>query len=208
MNIEHDDEAARTCKLEAAEMDIDTTNLTEKVIEDWLYRHPILVRASCAADVERWIARQCRLPSGIADLIGVVTGARLVVVEVKNEPVTKAAILQVLRYKRDIYEMSRLVTAGYAEVHAIVIGTQIDMQTYLEAAACNVQVSVFTVESERRLSLQIVDLQMEEWQQIRYKTLAQQPEWQEYKQVYKLEGGNLASPIASRRMPARSRNRR
>lgn len=143
-------------------IDISRVNLLEKDIEDWLYDNPDALyghypQVGGGDPITEWIGRQYNLPSGIADLIGVRESGRVVVVEVKNVAVSKAAILQVCRYTNDVKRIlaSRVEYKwkedGLPEVEMIVAGTSADAQTFTEAQALDVRVFTF----EAQMTLQI-----------------------------------------------------
>lgn len=135
-------------------MTLDTAklNITERDIEDWLYANPTFVATEMTHKVIRWIARQYKLPSGIADLVGMDSMGYVVVVEVKNVPIDARAITQVCRYAADIEDV--LEYRGHykwhteigAAIQKIVIGPAVESDTILlEAQACQVNLRKFTV---------------------------------------------------------------
>lgn len=135
-------------------IDISRVNLLEKDIEDWLYANPQSLDQSYEENpIVNWIGRQYQLPSGIADLIGVRQDRKVVVVEVKNVPINKAAVLQVCRYTDDVKHIltSRM---DYPHIHnwnepaveMVLVGPSIDDQTFMEACAVNVQTFVFSAQ--------------------------------------------------------------
>jgi hypothetical protein len=134
-------------------IDSSKVNLVEKDIEDWLYENPdALTSRYHDHPITKWIGRQYALPSGIADLIGIRDNGMLVVVEVKNVAINKAAVLQVCRYQHDLkyivgQRMDYLhVTDGNEPIiEMILVGPTIDDQTFTEAQAVNVQVFRFDV---------------------------------------------------------------
>lgn len=134
-------------------IDISRVNLLERDIEDWLYENPeALPHWEEDNPIARWIGRQYVLPSGVADLVGLRENSKVVVVEVKNVPVNKAAVLQVCRYQNDLKHVLSARTEyphiyGYNEplVDMILIGPSIDDQTFLEAYALGVEVMTFDV---------------------------------------------------------------
>ena len=75
---------------------------TEKDLEDYLYKYPEEI------GVDKWIGRQFRLPSGVADLVGICgikeEEARpcVIVVELKKGVLNPNAIAQVSRYANDM----------------------------------------------------------------------------------------------------------
>lgn len=129
-------------------------NLLERDIEDWLYDNPDVLYAPHGRNpITRWIGRQYELPSGIADLIGVREDGKVVVVELKNVPINKAAILQVCRYTDDVkYILSNRMEYKFQKdwnepiVEMIVVGPSVDSQTFLEAQAVGVRIFHFETE--------------------------------------------------------------
>jgi hypothetical protein len=117
-------------------------NLSESDIEDWLYENPGEVDTGMGT-IDRWLGRQYKLPSGIADLIGH-NAFGIAVIEIKNVPITKAAVLQVCRYAVDLEQIAefrdRFPRYGGAQVavQRVLIGPSIDNQTFAETLACNV----------------------------------------------------------------------
>lgn len=139
-------------------VDQNKVNLLEEDIEEYLYRNPAAVPGSWMSGqrVDRWLARQLRVPSGIIDLLGMCSGYRetLVVVEVKNVDVTPSALTQVCRYAADIsgigyHALNGRVDGDSWDVHKVVVGPSIDDQVFIEASAVGVQFVKFDV----RLSL-------------------------------------------------------
>lgn len=134
-------------------IDISRLNLLEKDIEDWLYENPGAIRAKYdGGPITKWIGRQYQLPSGVADLIGIRESNMLIVVEVKNVPINKAAILQVCRYQDDLKHIidNRMNYPHRQDWHEpqiemILVGPSIDGQTFTEARAVGVQVFEFSV---------------------------------------------------------------
>lgn len=139
-------------------IDPNKVNLLEEDIEEYLYRNPGAVPGSWVSGhrVDRWLARQFRVPSGIIDLLGMCAGYRetLVVVEVKNVDITPDALTQVCRYAADItsighHALDGRVNGNSWNVHKVVVGPNIDNQVFVEASAVGVQFVKFDV----RLSL-------------------------------------------------------
>lgn len=126
---------------------------TEKDIEDWLFYHPKYIGSDNLRDLNivKWIGRQYNLPSGIADLIGLSEDGALVVVEVKNAPINKAALAQITRYRQDlIYIAERFVdyprySDRMPKVYAVLFGPSIDLQTHFDAYAMHITVMCFEV---------------------------------------------------------------
>lgn len=92
-------------------IDIKRVNIVEKDIEAWLWENPEdVAEVISGASQVRWIARQYSVPSGILDLLGIVAfpfdddwfDEYPLLVEVKNQPITSAAIAQVCRYEADV----------------------------------------------------------------------------------------------------------
>lgn len=167
-------------------IDISRVNLSEKDIEDWLYENPgeIPLTRDNYAPIIHWIGRQYSLPSGIADLIGVRQSGLLVVIEVKNVPINKAAILQVCRYASDLISIASEIPGywckdevGTANVQKVVIGPSIDRQTLCEAMA--VEVKVITFAARLELDFWTHGMGKEEWNSWSDQMLAisRQDEW-------------------------------
>lgn len=144
-------------------IDMSKVNLTEKDIEDWLFENPedfpTHTEYYDETPIDRWIGRQYRLPSGIADLVGIRKSGLLVVAEVKNIAISKAAILQVCRYASDLEQIVANRTNynfkdkyGAPHIQKIVIGPSIDDQTFMEAQACDVGVVRFSANLNLELS--------------------------------------------------------
>lgn len=141
-------------------IDASKVNLLEKDIEDWLYENPKALPATWNENyIEQWIGRQYALPSGIADLVGLREDNRVVVVEVKNVPINKAAVLQVCRYQNDLkyiltarMDYPHIVNYNEPVVDMILVGPSIDGQTFGEAQAVGVEVVTFGAMLELKLS--------------------------------------------------------
>jgi hypothetical protein len=169
-------------------IDASKANLLEKDIEDWLFENPgALGWKYSTSPIVKWIGRQYALPSGIADLIGVRENGMLVVVEIKNVAINKAAVLQVCRYQNDLkHIVSERVgyphTTDNSEpiIEMLLVGPSIDTQTFMEAQAVNVNFYQFSVE----LSLDISSMSWnsEHYNNIReqYTQIASKPEWEIY----------------------------
>ena len=124
------------------------------------------------------------MPSGIADLIGVRDNGMVVVVEVKNVPINKAAVLQVCRYALDLkyivnerMDYPHMGDGNEPAIEMILIGPSIDDQTFYEAQAVNVRVFQFDVEFT-------LDVNSMGWSREHYSRLSDQrraiadkPEW-------------------------------
>lgn len=122
--------------------------INERDIEDALYAAPDNIRTSTIAGIEKWIARQYKLPSGIADLIGYGAFGEIIVIEVKNVPINKAALTQVARYAFDLegimsFLRHKFPGAKTPLVQKLLIGPSIDNQTLQEALAMNIEVCLF-----------------------------------------------------------------
>lgn len=141
-------------------IDISRVNLIEKDIEDWLYENPDALYGTFGVGaIENWIGRQYQLPSGIADLVGVRQDRMLVVIEVKNVPINKAAVLQVCRYAEDLkhivawrMEYPHKRDDDEPVIEMILVGPSIDDQTFNEATALGIRVFSFSVQLDLDLS--------------------------------------------------------
>lgn len=138
-------------------IDISRLNLLEKDIEDWLYENPGDVM-TFGGEIGFWMGRQYRLPSGIADLIGVTHQNLVAVIEIKNVPINKAAVLQVCRYAADLQEVlaqrdgyPHVLSNGEPVIAKVLIGPSIDDQTFNEARACGVSFMQFSLDFDLSL---------------------------------------------------------
>lgn len=125
-------------------MNIDNNriNLKEKDLEDYLWEHPQEV-----PNVNHWIARQFKVPSGIIDLLGISLGGTAIVVELKNTEIDSDAIAQVCRYAWDVEQiLVRVEGDDLYQAEKIVIGTGIKNAAMFEANAMGVDVLSFVFE--------------------------------------------------------------
>lgn len=188
-------------------MNIDDSKiyLTEKDIEDWLYENPRAISTGIKFEslIERWIGRQYHLPTGIADLIGVRENGKLVVVELKNVPINKSAVLQVCRYASDIEEVIR-ERMGYKfklyysrpDVERMIIGTGIDRQTFDEAIACGVKVLIFSVQMTLVIRQLYLGSERFDERQKQISAISMRDEWQIFGDHYTQHGYRLnKSPV-------------
>lgn len=163
-----------------------TLQYTEKDIELWLFARPQYVGSDAwpDLDVAEWIGRQYQLPSGIADLVGITSRGQLVVIEVKNVPINKAALTQVSRYRYDLMCVANRFASyprhldGRPEVFAMVIGPSIDEQTHIEAYALDIAVMCFDVQAW--VACHSVDYRVRhqsEQHQQQIEAIAARPEW-------------------------------
>lgn len=126
-------------------------NIAEKDIEEWLYQNP------SSLNIESWVARQLRLPSGIADLVGISRDysiPRLTVIEVKNVEIDSAALAQVSRYAYDIYQIQTCFDLEFYDyaIKKIVIGKgEPSNKVMAEALALDVFLHTFNI----KLSLNV-----------------------------------------------------
>lgn len=152
--------------------------------------------------VEKWLGRQYSLPSGITDLIGISESNLLVVVEVKNVPINKAAVLQVCRYAIDLSDIVGN-RDGYRAPHSqdmyrvekILVGPSVDNQTFVEAMACDVRVMQFNV--DLRLTLGRLSVSMEKYvaRNEQIKVISLRDEWKIFGSHY--TEGRDAHPVES-----------
>lgn len=135
-------------------------NLAEADIEQWLWENPGAVNVRAGLDVVEWTGRQFKVPSGIADLIGLTEDGDIVVVEVKNGPIAPDALTQVTRYAKDIEDIC--VAAAYKHklydqkfqpiISRVVIGKSIDGKTLTEAEAMGIETIAFGLHLHLTLS--------------------------------------------------------
>lgn len=167
-------------------IDISRVNLLEKDIEDWLYANPEEIVAR-STPVCFWLGRQYRLPSGIADLIGVTHDNLVVVVEIKNVAINKAAITQVCRYAADIQEILMMRDDyqhcrldGEPIVWKVLVGPSIDDQTYGEARACGVAFMQFEANLEIDLNNIIWSKEHRTAIEGQMREISYRPEWERF----------------------------
>lgn len=127
----------------------------EKDIEDYLWDNPGALDCTLAPfGVSQWVERQMRLPSGIADLVGICNyrGSNEfpspIVVELKLNQINSDALTKVSRYAADIEEildsMVDWPTREYARVSKMVIGSQISNTVFAEAQALGISVLTYS----------------------------------------------------------------
>jgi hypothetical protein len=166
-------------------IDISRVNLLEKDIEDWLFENPDSIRYPYYENpITKWIGRQYQLPSGIADLIGIREDMKLVVVEIKNVPINKAAILQICRYA---YDLKHIVSnrmnypfvseSNEPDVEMVVIGQSIDGQTFMEAQAVSVNVYSFSVTLDLDVNRMNLTNEIRKSMRNQHDLIADKPEW-------------------------------
>lgn len=174
-------------------IDISRMNLLEKDIEDWLYENPRAIGESYPNEtyIAQWIGRQYHLPSGIADLVGVRHNGKLVVIEVKNVPINKAAVLQVCRYAADLSDIVGNRDGYYRkdsndpfDVQKILVGPSIDGQTFQEASACGVRVMQFSAELKLTVGQLSVTMNSYSERQQRINEISLRDEWKVFGSHY------------------------
>lgn len=163
-------------------IDMSKVDLSEKDIENWLYENPEVIGFVPGRGVKRWFGRQYALPSGIADLIGVMASGALLVIEVKNVAINKAAILQVCRYAADIEQIHLYSGSAEPSILKMVVGPSVDGQTFIEALACDVSIFSFTPQVELVFGQMTTTQEYAEATTERYIKIGGQPEWNEYHQ--------------------------
>jgi len=129
-----------------------TIRFDEKDVEDWLFDNPNEV-SIFGHKVEKWIARQYKVPSGVIDLIGYMGDAGnnpiFVIVEVKNVRVDSSALAQVSRYEGDIRaalgDLPSKIEEWYEpNIYKIIVAPgSIDNSVMFEANAMNVWLLTF-----------------------------------------------------------------
>lgn len=124
-------------------------NISESDIEDYFYENPEKVELF-DEHVVSWLFRQMKLPSGIADLVGITNLGTVLVVELKNTDINSNALTQVKRYE---YDLSSIMYKAGEEfgyfipvIKSAVIGKGIDDKTFFEANALGIYVMNFSVE--------------------------------------------------------------
>lgn len=174
-------------------LDISRLNLSEKDIEEWIYQNPegFGQQILGCGPIRQWIGRQYTLPSGIADLIGVGRSGRAIVIEVKNVPINKAALTQVIRYEHDVGQILSNYAAyhnqgGKAVVITCLVGTDIDQQTLIEADALGIHIYLF----QPILNLELWSpghvYTSDYWEEA--SNIAERPEWRIFGPTYEETG--------------------
>lgn len=168
-------------------IDISRVNLSEQDIEDWLFANPNAIERrgrGLVMPVVQWIGRQYPLPSGIADLVGVRANGTIVLVEIKNVPINKAAILQVLRYAADLDEIiadQPYIREGDPRIsphcEKIVVGPSIDAQTFYEAEMLGVSIIEFSASINVTLGYRRFSKEQHEARLEHLDRIASQNEW-------------------------------
>lgn len=143
-------------------IDLSRLNLLERDIEDYLFDNPnqveIVKHRFGQQRVEKWIARQFRVPSGILDLLGITSKGKPVVVEVKLGAIDAKALAQVSRYAEDIGNILYCRTQGNLsrrDVIRVAIGNTCDVRSLHEADALDVSVICFSAQ----LTLSLLPIQ-------------------------------------------------
>lgn len=125
----------------------------EKDIENYVYSHPGKI-TTWGYVVEKWIARQFRVPSGIIDLLGYAKTTYLeqptyfpLVLEIKNHPIKSKDLAQVCRYAQDIDDVMSIrdFTFESGTTIKVILGVG-DIDKYLlhEANALNVNLKTIS----------------------------------------------------------------
>ncbi len=133
---------------------------SEKHLEDWIVANPQDFATGFEVTfplVEKIVARQLRLPSGIPDLIAL-NDDQLIVIELKRNLIDEAVLGQTLRYMADLkriwihawnYGLMRdgsekytyclsqrqsLISGHWGEIGALIVGHRIQKQSVVDAA--------------------------------------------------------------------------
>lgn len=119
----------------------------EKDIEDWLWENPESINIY-GNKVEKWIARQFKVPSGVIDLLGYMRCAGknplFAIVEIKNVRVDSCALAQISRYEADIRQsigsLPYIIEEWYEpNIYKIIVAPgDFDNSVMFEANAMNV----------------------------------------------------------------------
>ena len=113
-------------------------------IENYFLEHPTDL------GIEKWVARQFHVPSGVIDLLGVNSdpfGEMLYVVELKAITIKSAALTQVYKYATDIYDaISYHKNIDFSDVQKIVVGYGNPSYSLLiEARAMGIRVYTYDI---------------------------------------------------------------
>lgn len=169
-------------------IDPSNVHILERDIEEFLWKNPeSLFDSARNPFVKSWLGRQVALPSGIADLVGVNRVNSLVVVEVKNTPITSEALAQVCRYSYDLENIESHLF-DYTEtrpVWKIVVGSgKHENKIQFEADALSIILITFDV----RLTLDLSgpyhwSREFGEELKINYEQLSAGDQFQNYKSI-------------------------
>ena len=130
--------------------------ITERALEDYLIDRSMAISVGEKDNwIARWLKRQYQLPSGRLDLLGELCDGALVVVELKNSPVTGDAVAQVCRYcydiriaYQDLKEAAKEIEGKdvvMPEVNAVIVGPSFSDSTFYAAEALNVYLLQFVI---------------------------------------------------------------
>ena len=125
--------------------------IKEKDLEEWLFHNPQALH-HYMGPVNKWVARQFKVPNGVIDLLGV-SGNNFIVVELKKVDIDSSALAQVCRYAYDIENILHNVDP-YCDHHVYkyVIGKDISNQCLTEADALGVSTMSYQVSLDIELS--------------------------------------------------------
>lgn len=159
----------------------DRVSLLEKDIEEYLFLNPSSIYFGESVDVDRWVKRQFRMPSGILDLVGVTSQGDYVVVEVKNVAIDSSSLTQVCRYAYDFRLIISMMikekgsdllgnTQVVPKVYRVVIGKSIDEKTLREAEALGIIVNTFSVRLDLSVNSVTWDEQFHSYRETQYRS--------------------------------------
>ncbi len=125
--------------------------LSEKDLENWLWEN---VDELQSFDIEYWLSRQYKVPSGIIDLLGVTGEGNIVIVELKNHVPDASALTQVSRYAKDIERILHARGMFTVSIYKIVMGVfdNIPSQLQFEANALDVFIQSMHIEFEIKIN--------------------------------------------------------
>jgi RecB family endonuclease NucS len=124
-------------------------SISEGIVQEWLYERPDLIQGEDLSPVIKWIGRQYKLPTGVADLIGVQENGNISLIEVKRLRITRADIWQVARYASGL---ERIFNRSYGDrdkkVDLILVGSGIGWEILNDARAAGVKVFSYSAIGE------------------------------------------------------------
>jgi len=136
---------------------------TEKHIEDWIVDNLSSFNKQSYLNIQRIVARQPQIPTGIPDLV-VYMPLALTVIEIKKGDIDIKAISQLCRYMADISHLHNLLYSeirtpddlhahnrsiysrgptGRNPIHGVLVGNSIDKQTALHAHSAGIEYVIY-----------------------------------------------------------------
>lgn len=125
-------------------IDAKKIQLSEKDLENWLWDN----EQELPYNIETWLARQYKVPSGIIDIIGVTSEGDIVIVELKNHVPDANALTQISRYAKDVERILMASQEYGVSIHKAIVGVfdNISNQLQFEADALDIKMYSMNIE--------------------------------------------------------------